>query len=92
MGLKGKFKRALQNRKVKVQSWMQQEHDKRVYNRNRMVGLAAQCMKCKWFVYRMEKPRNWVCRAPDEKMKFKGNVCLAWDFGGHPEMVVTSSR
>ena len=92
MGLKGKFKRMLQKPQEKVQTWMQQEHEKMVFKRYRLVGLAKQCMKCKWFVYREEKPRNWVCRVPNELSKFRGNVCLAWQYGEHPTMVVQSSR
>ena len=92
MGLKGKFKRAIQKPTVKMQSWMQQEREKRVFNKHRMVGLAQQCMKCKWFVYREEKPRNWVCRCPDELLRFRVNVCLGWEYSEHPEMVAMSSR
>jgi len=55
-------------------------------------GLASQCMECKWFVYRKEKPENWVCRCPDEKLRFVGNTCLGWEYGAHPEMVVMHSR
>jgi len=81
MGLKGKVRRKLQQRR-----------EEKIFEKFRLVGLTQQCMHCKHFVYRLEKPRNWVCRCPNERMRFRGNVCLGWEFGKHAEMVVMRSR
>jgi len=78
--------------KDKIHRKLQQRHEQQTFNKFRMVGLAQQCAQCKWFIYRTEKPRNYVCRAPNERMRFRGNVCLAWEYGEHPEMVVMRSR
>jgi hypothetical protein len=79
--LKKQFKEKKQNAK-----------DKRTLNKYKMVSLAHQCMNCKWFTYREDKPRNWVCRCPDEKLRFVGTTCLGFEPGEHPEMIVFSSR
>jgi len=55
-------------------------------------GIAKQCMHCAWLVYREEKPRNWVCRCPDERLKFRGTTCFGFVPGEHPEMVLFNSR
>lgn len=70
----------------------QQTHEKQVLDRYRTGGLAKQCMECRHFTYRVEKPRNWVCRCPDAEMRFIGNTCLGFKYGAHPEMIVYSSR
>lgn len=70
----------------------QQRHDQKVLNKYRTAGLASQCMNCKHLVYREEKPRNWVCRCPDEKLRFIGNTCLGFEFGDHPKMTVIFSK
>lgn len=57
-----------------------------------MASLAHQCMRCKHFVYREEKPRNWVCRCPDERLTFRGTTCFGFEPGEHPEMVVMHTR
>jgi hypothetical protein len=49
-------------------------------------------MECKHFTYREEKPRNWVCRCPDDELKFVGSTCIGFKLGAHPEMVVYNSR
>ena len=77
-------------RKIKAQNQLARE--RRIRERYGESGLAHQCMHCKWFVYRVEKPRNWVCRCPPEKMRFAGGTCLGMEFGEHPEMVLFNSR
>ena len=76
----------------KLKKSQQNRHDSKIVKKFRTAGLASQCMNCKHFVYRLEKPRNWVCRCLPEKMRFVGNTCLGFEFGEHPEMVVMSSR
>lgn len=61
-------------------------------NRYGRSGLAQQCAKCRWFIYREERPRNWVCRCPDDRLRFSGTVCLGFEPGEHPEMVMFNSR
>ena len=68
------------------------QHETLIKKRYGREGLAKQCAHCRHFVYREEKPRNWVCRCPNEKLRFKGNLCLGFEFGEHPEMVVMHSR
>jgi len=70
----------------------QRMRESQVMKKYRMASLARQCMECKHFVYRVEKPRNWVCRCPDERLKFQGSTCLGWEYGTHPDMVVYNSR
>ena len=70
----------------------QKTRDRLTYQRYKNSGLAKQCAECKHFTYRTEKPRNWVCRCPDEEMRFIGNTCLGWKLGAHPEMVMFGSR
>jgi len=46
-------------------------------------GVARWCFTCKWFIYREEKPRNWVCRCPNEQLKFGKtpmgcDECFGW--------------
>jgi len=46
-------------------------------------GIQRWCFTCKWWIYREEKPRNWVCRCPDELLKFGKtpvgcDECLGW--------------
>ena len=35
------------------------------------------CHTCKWFILREEKPRNRMCRCPDD-LEVNGNTCLNW--------------
>jgi len=71
---------------------MAENKERAVVNRYKYASLAKQCMECKHFVYREEKPRNWVCRCPNEQLRFQGSVCLGWEYGAHPEMIVFNSR
>ena len=70
----------------------EQMREQRLVKQHSMVSLAHQCMRCKYFVYREERPRNWVCRCPDDRLRFKGSVCLGFEYGEHPEMVIMNSR
>jgi hypothetical protein len=87
-----RFGKWLKDFKKNIEVKSQVATDKRVATKYKTGGLAHQCMECKWLTYRTEKPRNWVCRCPDERMRFMGNTCLGWQLGSHPEMVVISSR
>ena len=82
----------LNNIKKGIEERNQKQQDKLTYQKYRNSGLAKQCAECGWFIYREEKPRNWVCRCPDEEMRFVGNTCLGWKPGAHPEMVMYGSR
>jgi len=86
------FGKRMKRLREEINAKKQHRRDKKIYEKYRMAGLAKQCMNCKHFVYRLEKPRNWVCRCPDERMRFIGNTCLGFEFGEHPEMVVINSR
>lgn len=51
--------------------------DKRVKHiRNMMVP--HHCFTCKWFILRTEKPRNRVCKYPDDLKVVKG-MCVSWE-------------
>jgi hypothetical protein len=46
-------------------------------------GIQRWCFTCKWFIYREEKPRNFVCRCPNELLKFGKtpigcDECFGW--------------
>jgi hypothetical protein len=82
----------LKKLKSNLQNKEQAMHEQRTYEKYKTAGLARQCMECKHFTYRVEKPRNWVCRCPDAELKFVGNTCLGWKLGSHPEMVIYNSR
>jgi hypothetical protein len=86
------FGKRLKRVREEIDAKKQHRHDAKTVKEYRAAGLAKQCMNCKHFVYRTEKPRNWVCRCPDEKMRFAGNTCLGFTFGDHPEMTVINSR
>ena len=51
--------------------------DKRVKEIKRML-VPHHCFTCHWFVLREEKPRNRVCRCPDELKATKSLACLNW--------------
>ena len=80
-----KMRKSLEHKDQKVR-------EQQIVQKYKTASLARQCMECVHFVYRTEKPRNWVCRCPDEQLKFVGSTCLGWKFGSHPEMVVLNTR
>jgi ferredoxin-thioredoxin reductase catalytic subunit len=82
---------ALKKLKLQLKARRQAAKEQKLKRRFGERGLARQCMHCRWFTYREEKPRNWVCRCPPEKMRFYGSVCLAFEPGEHPEMVPFNS-
>lgn len=86
------FGKRMKKLRAEITAKNQKRQDNKIIKDYRMAGLAKQCMNCAFFVYRTEKPRNWVCRCPDERMRFVGNTCLGFKFGEHPEMVVINSR
>ena len=69
----------------------QSMREKQTIEKYRATSLAKQCMECKHFTDREEKPRNWVCRCPDAELRFVGSTCIGFKYGTHPEMVVYNS-
>jgi len=51
--------------------------DAKVHEIKRMM-VPHHCFTCRWFILREEKPRNRVCRCPDELKASKGGACLNW--------------
>ena len=82
----------LKKLKKGLQEKDERARERRITEKYGVSSLAHQCMRCRYFVYREERPRNWVCRCPDERLRFKGNICLGYDYGEHPEMVIMNSR
>ena len=82
----------LKKLKLQVKLKSQAARERSIKRRFGDGGLARQCMRCGWFTYREEKPRNWVCRCPKEKLSFHGTTCFGFVPGEHPEMVMFNSR
>lgn len=82
----------LKKLKLQVKHKSEVARKRRIQERFGDKGLAKQCAKCRWFIYREERPRNWVCRCPDELIHMRGSTCFGFEPGEHPEMVIISSR
>jgi len=70
---------------TKMQALIEAAVEKRVA-KLKLQMVPHNCHTCKWFILRKEKPRNRVCRCPDE-LQVKGNTCLNWKLNPNPDKV-----
>lgn len=65
--------------------------DARVKDIKRMM-VPHHCFTCHWFILRTEKPRNRVCRCPDDLEASKGGACLNWKLQDDPSKWVVNKN
>jgi len=62
-----------------------QERIRKQLRASHATGIARWCFTCGWFIMRMEKPHNRMCRCPADQLHFRGNECLGWKLDSNVE-------
>ena len=81
----------LKRLRLQIKETQRRTYERKMKQRYGEKGTAKQCIHCSHFVYRVERPRNWVCRCPDDKLRFRGTLCFGFEPGEHPDMVMFNS-
>ena len=77
--------------RTKIEALIREAVDSRVQELKRMM-VPHHCFTCKWFILRKEKPRNRVCRCPDDLEATKGGMCKNWAVQNDPSKWVVNKN